>query len=127
MELGECWYISRYIRKDGYVRLCINYKTVYAHRHLYEIFKGKIKKGLQLDHLCRNRSCVNPNHLEQVTQRENVLRGTGSSSINAKKTHCKRGHQFTARNTIRLTNGNGLRACRACANNYQKELRLGNA
>jgi len=84
-----------------------------AHRWSYEHFVGPIPKGLQLDHLCRNRACVNPSHLEPVTPRENVMRGEGPASVNARKTRCDKGHPLTGENVgIHGTTGN--RYCRAC-------------
>lgn len=85
---------------------------VLAHRHFYLLHKGQIPTGLQLDHLCRNRGCVNPDHLEAVTSRENSLRGA-----NRAKTHCKRGHEFTEANTIRRVNhlGHPRRGCLTCS------------
>lgn len=83
-----------------------------AHRVAYEEFVGPIPEGLQIDHLCRNRGCVNPYHLEPVTQRENLLRGEGFAGRQARQTHCKRGHEFTAENTHRGSKGE--RVCRAC-------------
>lgn len=71
----------------------------YAHRTFYEKFKGEIPAGLTIDHLCRVRNCVNPDHLEAVTLRENILRSDGPTAINARKTHCKHGHEFNAENT----------------------------
>ncbi len=91
-------------------------KSAKAHCMIYKLVKGKIKKGLCLDHLCRNRGCVNPAHLEQVTGRENTLRGVGLTAINAKKKKCKRGHAFTKANTgIREK---GWRVCLKCKKLY---------
>ncbi len=85
---------------------------VYAHRWAFEQFKGPIADGLQIDHLCRVRHCVNPDHLEAVSQRANILRGEATSAQRARQTHCKRGHRFDLANTyIRPA---GHRNCRAC-------------
>lgn len=84
-----------------------------AHRVVYEILRGEIQPGLHLDHLCRNHACVNPDHLEPVTSRVNTLRGVGPSAVNAKKTHCKNGHEFTPENTM-FVDGGRARACRKC-------------
>ena len=78
----------------GYSRLYRAGKTVYAHRLSYEIYKGPIPEGFTIDHLCRVRNCVNPEHLEAVCQRTNVLRGEGASARNAAKTHCPKGHPY---------------------------------
>jgi hypothetical protein len=69
---------------------------------------------LVLDHLCRNRRCVNPEHLEIVTSVENVMRGEGFGPKNAAKTHCDKGHEFTPENTYIRTRAQGGRECRAC-------------
>lgn len=83
-----------------------------AHRLVYERLVGPIPEGLQLDHLCRVRNCVNPEHLEPVTARENTIRGDTGPGRNARKTHCMRGHEFTPENT--RIRPNGSRMCRTC-------------
>ena len=84
-----------------------------AHRYAYKQLVGPIPEGLHLDHLCRNPPCVNPDHTEPVTPRENVLRGDGVTAVNARKTHCDRGHEFTHENTY-VPSTRRERVCRAC-------------
>lgn len=102
-------------------------KRVLAHRFAYELCVGVIPDGMTLDHLCRVRHCVNPDHLEPVSLRENVMRGTSTSAINSRKTQCIRGHPFDRWNTYRnpIT---GKRYCRICANassvRYRERMRL---
>lgn len=97
------------------------FKKVYAHRWHYEYMKGPIPEGLHLDHLCRNTLCVNPEHLEPVTVRENLIRGVGFSGVNARKTHCIRGHELTGDNLYVYPNGG--RYCRACERHRDREKR----
>lgn len=93
-----------------------------AHRVAYEYLKGSIPEGFDLDHLCRNRGCVNPDHLEPVTRRENLLRGKTIPAHNIKKTHCPRGHSYEGVNLRieRTVSGVG-RACRECKRRRNRE------
>ena len=95
----------------GYGRVKAGKRIQLAHRVAYELFVGPIPSGLHLDHLCRNRACVNPEHLEPVSRRENILRGTGPTAANARKTHCVHGHSLD--DAIAM---NGSRVCRTCKN-----------
>ena len=90
-----CWSWLGARSQTGYGRFWVDGKTVKAHRWAYEHLVGPIPDGLTIDHLCRVRSCVNPAHLEPVSNRVNVLRGDAPAARNARKTHCVRGHEFT--------------------------------
>ncbi len=100
---------------SGYSYLSHHGITIGAYRYSYEYHKGSLIKGLVIDHLCRNRACVNPNHLDQVTNIVNVARGVGQSVINKLKTHCAAGHEYNEPNT-RVDKAN-KRSCRACERN----------
>lgn len=93
-----------------------------AHRLAWEFLRGPIPDGLQMDHLCRNRGCVNPDHLEPVTQHENLLRGNTIPARNAAKTHCAKGHAYDEANT-RRDKKTGARICRACRADQQRRRR----
>lgn len=109
VEDSGCWRWLRYVDPSGYGRVGRNQA---AHRKTYEALIGPIPPGLVLDHLCRNRACVNPAHLEPVTERDNILRGESPSARLYRQTHCKRGHPFDPGNTYRAPDGS--RVCRMC-------------
>jgi hypothetical protein len=90
-----------------------------AHRVSYELCIGPIPEGLTIDHLCRNKGCVNPKHLEPVTMAENLRRGNGVAAVNRRKTHCVHGHPFDAENTDWAKDGS--RSCRACSQRAARE------
>ena len=114
-----CWKWTGYIDRGGYGKFSIATSTsVSAHRFAYETLRGAIPTEKQIDHLCRNRWCVNPFHLELVTQRENVLRGIGHTAQNARKTHCLRGHLLAGDNLVIHA---GRRECRTCINRRNRE------
>lgn len=100
---------------EGYGRIQISRHERRAHRVAYELLVGPIPAGLQLDHLCRNRACVNPDHLEPVSSRVNTLRGVGVSAVNARKVACPRGH--TSFKTVSTT---GERYCPTCLNERRR-------
>lgn len=93
--------------------------SVYAHRFSYELHRGEIPDGLEIDHLCFNTLCVNPDHLEAVTHRENMRRGRHFIGEKARQTHCVNGHPFDEQNTRRRKNG--TRQCRACAREWRRK------
>jgi hypothetical protein len=107
----ECWEWTG-TRTNGYGRFSLEGRGIYAHRFAYEMANGPLPEGLEPDHLCRNTACVRPEHLEAVTHRVNVRRGNAPAATNARRTHCKRGHEFTPENTYRTASGNRL--CRIC-------------
>ncbi len=105
-----CWEWHGYTGPNGYGYFAIDRNVVrLAHRTAYELFSGAIPEGLQLDHLCRNRACCNPDHLEPVTSSDNNRRGESGSW--ARPDHCKHGHPFDEKNTRMYR---GWRQCRAC-------------
>jgi len=115
-----CWLWTAYQDGGGYGQFRVNGHGILAHRFAYELLIGPIPAGLTLDHLCRVRHCVNPAHLEPVSQRENTLRGESFAAQEARRTHCHKGHAYDLLNT-RIYRG--WRRCRACAALHQREVR----
>lgn len=110
-----CWLWTAAKTNGGYGRFPWRCKTVLAHRFAYETLVGRIPDGLHIDHLCRQRDCVNPAHMEPVTQWENTRRGLAPSALNAVKTHCQRGHALVEGNIYHKTfRGRPVRQCRQC-------------
>ena len=120
-----CWEWNKYVGTHGYGQHYVNNLTILAHRLAYNLVYGEIPKGMQLDHLCRNRVCCNPNHLEPVTHKENARRGLNGKYLSA-RTHCPSEHEYTKENT-KIVNRGQSRACREChriANiNYRKKIK----
>lgn len=129
-QTADCWFWRGPINKNGYGAFTSLDRPYYAHRWSYEHFVGPIPSGLTIDHKCHNadfsckggpackhRACVNPEHLEAVTSRTNVMRsGNAAATINFNKTHCINGHEFTRSNTgVQRAHGQIRgRFCRSC-------------
>lgn len=108
-----CWEWIGAHSTNGYAKIAVAGRSLYAHRVLYEVLVGPIPKGLVIDHLCCNKGCVNPSHMEPVPQRVNAIRG-GSGQHNAIKTHCPYGHPYDEANTLRRGPSVPGRNCREC-------------
>ena len=109
---GECWLWTASLTTRGYGKVRVNGRYCTAHRVAYELLLGPVPEGLELDHLCRVRRCINPAHLEAVTHQENVLRGASNVAVLSQQTECLRGHPFDEANTF--VNSFGSRVCRTC-------------
>lgn len=118
-----CWLWKDALQSRGYGTFQVNGSTVFAHRFSWELHRGPIPQELTIDHLCRVKRCVNPNHLEPVTSQENVLRGDTLPARNIHKRFCPAGHEYTEENT-RISQGK--RQCRICDRAYDKRRREAN-
>lgn len=107
-----CWQWTAARSASGYGVFWVDGRNASAHRVMYELMVGPIPAGLDIDHLCRNRLCVRPAHLEPVSERVNTLRGTAPSAVNAHKSECRRGHALAGANLY--VNPRGERQCREC-------------
>ena len=116
--VDDCWVLPLTPNHDGYIRLTLNGRKVMSHRATLLAVGIQVPLGMEVDHLCRNRACCNPAHLEIVTHRENMQRGTGMDRIHAVKTHCFRGHEFDLVNTY--WTGKGSRTCKVCRREADK-------
>lgn len=114
--------------KDGYGKVTVprdridwsnGLQTMHAHRLAYEVARGSIPEGLTLDHLCRNRLCINVDHLEPVSVAENILRGVGAAATNSRKHLCKQGHPLEGSNLY--VSREGFRYCRECRRKASRE------
>jgi hypothetical protein len=124
-SVEECWiWTGGNVSPLGYAtfRATSRGRSVPTHRFAYEHLRAEIPYGLELDHLCRDPRCVNPWHLEPVTHKVNMLRSNAPTGINARKTHCLNGHEFSAANT--RIRPDGHRSCRACKAAQERDRRL---
>lgn len=122
-----CWFWLGKLYTTGYGRITANKKEFLIHRVVYQLTRGEIPTNLEIDHLCRNRGCCNPDHLEPVTSKVNSLRGVSLLAENARKIFCIRGHELTVENTYARRRKQGSRACIACnklgnAYRYRKKM-----
>ena len=125
VELSDtgCWEYKGTLHKiTGYGIAHINRMQTTAHRLLYKVMVGDVSEDLHLDHLCRNRSCVNPEHLEPVTFSQNISRSPiALSVINRNRTHCINGHLLSADNIYSPPSRPNKRVCRTCSRRRTKE------
>lgn len=119
---GVCWVWTGTLTPDGYGQFTLARKHYHAHRLAYELLVGPIPTGYQIDHICRNPPCVNPDHLEAVPPKENNLRGLSPAALNSVKTECKYGHPLYGTNLVIFS---GTRQCRECRLRRTREWKRG--
>lgn len=112
MGARGCWPLDLHVQKNGYHKIWLQGTTEWAHIAAWKLLRGPVPEGKELDHLCRNTRCCNPDHLMPKTHRDNVLCGTGPSAIHAQKTHCPKGHEYDHRRP------SGKRRCKTCVREY---------
>jgi hypothetical protein len=115
-----CWNHLSKPTGAGYTFVQLGKRPHLAHRVLFRWLVGEIPEGLVIDHLCRNRWCINPSHMEPVTMQENILRGEGLAAANARKTECVNGHPFDEANTYWWGTAGRHRGCKACRRENQR-------
>lgn len=117
---GDCWVWNGSRTNGGYGYLTIHSNKYLAHRVSFSIFNGDLDNSLVIDHTCKNRACINPDHLRQVTIKENTLfNSLALTAGNSLKESCKNGHPFTPKNTYPIPSGG--RACRICRSFYSEK------
>jgi HNH endonuclease len=123
-DLGRCWAWNG-TTSNGYGQIHLHDRLVYTHRVSYEMLVGPIPDGLVIDHLCRNHGCCNPDHLEPVTNKANILRGIGATAVNKQKLACVHGHPFTPENTYWYAGPHGpKRKCQTCKRGIDQRRRI---
>lgn len=111
-KTNDCWLWRAAIDRYGYGKFNLNGKVIAAHRAAWELLRGPIPEGMEIDHLCRVRNCVRPDHLEPVSKTVNCYRGESFAAENRRKTHCSKGHPLAGSN-VRIT-AKGYRICKQC-------------
>jgi len=116
IDANGCWVWHGSRMRNGYGQISVGGKRIATHKYVYLAKRGPYDQALDLDHLCRNRACCNPDHLEPVTRSENLRRGnvgTWAKAVNGSKTHCPKGHPLSGENLY--IHPTGRRCCRKCA------------
>ena len=127
LRIDGCWIWEGSLDTKGYGQIGLNYKVVKAHQFMIRYILGnKISEGFCIDHICRVRNCVNPEHLQIVSFRENTLIGFGPAAIAKRRNTCARGHAYTQETTRidHTKSGNSFRVCRLCDRNNSRLKRL---
>lgn len=121
VSTDDCWLFAGSLNTDGYGTIFGDGRSHRAHRVMYENHTGKSLDGFYSDHLCRVRSCINPDHIDPVDNVTNIMRGEAPSAQNARKTHCAKGHPLAPPNLYKSKNG--WRICKACHTRFKREYR----